>query len=48
MDIKEVVTKLFSEKPKPACTVQISLVDGHTVNEQFEIISLIIIVFIRT
>ena len=43
MDIQEVATKLFSEKPKPACTAQISLVDGHTVNEQFEIISLLVL-----
>ena len=43
MDIKEVTTQLYSVKPKPACTVRISLIDGHTVNEQFEIISLIIL-----
>ena len=43
MDIQQVVTQLFSEKPKPACTCQISLVDGHTVNEQFEIISLVVL-----
>mgnify|MGYP000105387693 CR=1 FL=1 len=43
MNIIELSKKLYSEKPKPACTQRISLIEGHSLNEQFEIISLVVL-----
>ena len=42
MDINTLVDTLYNNKPMPACTQRISIQEGHSVNEQFEIISLII------
>ena len=42
MDINQLTTTLYSEKPSPACTQRISIQEGNSVNEQFEIISLVI------
>ncbi len=43
MDINQLTYTLYSNKPQPACTQRINLLEGNTVNEQFEIISLIIL-----
>jgi len=43
MNIIDLAQKLYCKKPEPACTQQISLIEGHTVNEQFEIITLLIL-----
>ena len=43
MNVIDIANQLYNEKPKPACTVQISIVDGNSTNEQFEIISLLIL-----
>ena len=42
MNVIDIADQLYNEKPKPACTVRISVVDGNSINEQFEIISLLI------
>ena len=42
MDINSLVDTLYNNKPMPACTQRISIQEGNSVNEQFEIISLII------
>lgn len=43
MDIKELVESLYINKPKPACTQRIEIQEGNSINEQFEIITLIIL-----
>ena len=43
MEINQLFEKIYSEKPKPACTQRISIQEGNSVNEQYEIISLMIL-----
>jgi len=43
MNVIDIADQLYNEKPKPACTVRISIVDGNSTNEQFEIISLLVL-----
>ena len=43
MDINALVDSLYNNKPKPACTQQISIQEGNSVNHQYEIISLIVL-----
>lgn len=42
MDINQLVENLYMNKPKPAYTNQIHIQEGNSINEQFEIISLIV------
>jgi len=41
MDIDKIATQIFSEKPKPKFTIGLNLDINSSINEQFEIISLI-------
>jgi len=43
MDINQLTATLYNNKPMPACTQRISIQEGNTVNEQYEIISLVIL-----
>lgn len=43
IDIIELARTIYSTKPQPACTQRVSLIGGHSVNEAFEIISLMIL-----
>lgn len=43
MEITDLINKIYNDKPKPACSQQISIYEGNSINEQFEIISLIIL-----
>jgi hypothetical protein len=43
MDINQLTSTLYNNKPMPAYSQQISIQGGNTINEQFEIISLVIL-----
>jgi len=43
MDITQLVETLYNNKPMPACTQRISIQEGNSVNQQFKIISLIVL-----
>ena len=43
MEINQLADQLYNNKPKPACTQQISIYEGNSINEQFEIITLLTI-----
>ena len=43
MEITELIDTLYNNKPKPACTQRIEITEGNSINEQYEIISLVIL-----
>ena len=42
MNIIELAQSIYSQKPQPRCTQRVSLIGGHTINEQVEIVSMFI------
>ncbi len=42
MDLIELADNIYSKKPMPRCTQRVSLIGGHTTNEQIEIVSMFI------